>query len=169
MEFGRNFAYAYSVTNGNPKRRVQMTMIPALLLQDNAAALAAAGGLLAFSGVMMLFMLAIMVVVILGFWKVFEKAGQPGWAAIVPIYNAYILLKIIGRPAWWLVLFMIPLVNIAIALIVALDVAKSFGQSQAFGIVMLFLLMGIGYLVLGFGNYRYIGPANALMTRPAVA
>jgi len=146
-----------------------MTMIPALLLQDNAAALAAAGGLLAFSGVMMLFMLAIMVVVILGFWKVFEKAGQPGWAAIVPIYKAYILLKIIGRPAWWLVLFMIPLVNIAIALIVALDVAKSFGQSQAFGIVMLFLLMGIGYLVLGFGNYRYIGPANALMTRPAVA
>ena len=142
-----------------------MTMIPAFL-QGDGLANAAAGGLLAMSGVFMLFMLAVMVVVIIGFWKVFEKAGQPGWAAIVPLYNAYILLKIIGRPAWWLVLFMIPLVNIVISLLVAFDVAKSFGQSQAFGILLLF---GIGYLVLGFGNYRYIGPANAMLSRPAVA
>src|SRR5690349_2418253 len=104
-----------------------MTTMPAFLLQDNfPASAAAAGGLLAITGVMMLFMLAIVVIMILGFWKVFEKAGQPGWAAIVPIYNAYILLKIIGRPAWWLVLFMIPFVNIAIALIVSMDVAKAF-------------------------------------------
>jgi len=78
-------------------------------------------------------------------------------------------LKIVGRPSWWLVLFLIPLVNIVIALLVAMDVAKSFGQSAAFGIVLLFLLGGIGYLVLGFGNYRYVGPSAALTTRPAVA
>jgi len=146
-----------------------MTMIPAFLLQsDNFPAAAAAGGLLAMSGVMMLFMLAIAVVVILGFWKVFEKAGQPGWAAIVPIYNVIVMLKIIGRPAWWVILFMIPFVNFVILLLVAMDMAKAFGQSQAFGIVMLFLLAGIGYLVLGFGNYRYLGPPNAL-ARTAVA
>ena len=91
-----------------------MTMLPAFLLQDNLPAAAAAGGLMAMMGTMMLFMLAVLVVVIIGFWKVFEKAGQPGWAAIVPLYNAYILLKIIGRPAWWLLLFMIPFVNIVL-------------------------------------------------------
>ena len=82
-----------------------MTMIPALLLQQDDMG-KVAGGLFALGGTMMLFFLAIMVVVIVGFWKVFEKAGQPGWAAIVPIYNAYILLKIVGRPGWWILLFM---------------------------------------------------------------
>ena len=132
-----------------------MTTIPALLLQDDRAI----GGLLALGGTMMLFMMAIVVVVIIGFWKVFEKAGQPGWAAIVPIYNIVVLLQIAGRPVWWVLLFLIPFVNIAMGLIVAMDIAKSFGQSAAFGIVLLFLLGGIGYLVLGFGNYRYVGPA----------
>lgn len=143
-----------------------MTMFPALLLQDELGK--AAGGLIAVGGTMMLFMLAVMVVVIIGFWKVFEKAGQPGWAAIVPIYNGYILLKIAGRPGWWLLLFLIPFVNIAIGIIVAIDVAKSFGQSAAFGIVLLVLLGGIGYLVLGFGNYSYLGP-SALGARTAAA
>ena len=57
-------------------------------------------------------------------WKVFTKAGQPGWAVLIPIYNAYILLKIAGRPGWWILLFMIPFVNIIIAALVAIDVAK---------------------------------------------
>src|SRR5690242_955684 len=134
-----------------------MTTIPALLLQDDMGR--AAGGLLALGGTMMLFMMAIVVVVIIGFWKVFEKAGQPGWAAIVPIYNIIVLLQIAGRPVWWVLLFLIPFVNIAMGLIIAMDIAKSFGQSAVFGVVLLFLLGGIGYLVLGFGNYRYVGPA----------
>ena len=49
--------------------------------------------------------LALIVLVLAGWWKMFEKAGQPGWAAIIPIYNLYILLKIAGRPGWWLILF----------------------------------------------------------------
>ncbi|HEX3747057.1 MAG TPA: DUF5684 domain-containing protein [Bryobacteraceae bacterium] len=143
-----------------------MTTMPALFLQNDAANTAIAGGLLAFAGVMMIVALAIAVIIIVGLWKVFEKAGQPGWASLVPFYNAYVLLKIAGRPGWWLILFMIPLVNIVIALLVAIDIAKAFGQSAAFGVVLLFLLGGIGYLILGFGNYRYVGlalapPANA--------
>jgi hypothetical protein len=114
-----------------------------------------------FSGVALLFWLAVAVVVIVGGWKMFEKAGQPGWAILVPFYNAYILLKIAGRPGWWLLLYLIPLVNIVIAIIVSIDLAKSFGQSAAFGVVLLFLLCGIGYLILGFGNYHYQGPAAA--------
>jgi hypothetical protein len=134
-----------------------MTTISALLLQNDATP---AKALLAMGGTMMLVFLALAVVFLIGVWKVFEKAGQPGWAALIPIYNAYILLKIAGRPGWWLLLFLIPLVNLVIAFVVAIDIAKAFGQSTVFGVVLLFLLGGIGYLVLGFGDYRYVGPAG---------
>lgn len=133
-----------------------MTTISALLLQNSGAGMAAMMG-----GTMLIVLLAIAVVFIIGYWKVFVKAGQPGWAALIPIYNVYILLKIAGRPGWWLILFLIPLINIVILLLVAMDVAKSFGQSAVFGIVLLFLFSGIGYLILGFGNYQYVGPAAA--------
>jgi hypothetical protein len=113
-----------------------------------------------FGGMATLFWLAVAVVVVIGGWKVFEKAGQPGWAILIPIYNLYVLLQVAGRP-WWLLLYCIPLVNIVIAIIVAIDVAKSFGQSAAFGFFLIFLLCGIGYLILGLGDYRYQGPAAA--------
>jgi hypothetical protein len=104
--------------------------------------------------------LAVIIAVVAGFWKCFEKAGQPGWAAIVPIYNIYILCKIAGRPAWWVILFFIPIVSIVIAVIVSLDVAKSFGKSAGFG-VGLALLAFIFYPILGFGDAQYQGPAAA--------
>jgi len=137
-----------------------MTMIPALLLQEDTGA-GGLGALLAVGGTILLVALALAVVLIIGLWKVYVKAGQPGWAVLIPFYNVYVLLKIAGRPGWWLVLCLIPLVNIVIALMVAIDVAKAFGQSAVFGVVLLFLLSGIGYLVLGFGNYKYVGPATA--------
>ena len=129
----------------------------ALLQNDNGAG--ALGAL--FGSAMMLVWLAIILVVIAGGWKVFAKAGQPGWAIIIPFFNIYIMLKIVGRPAWWLVLYLIPVVNFVIALIVAIDLAKSFGQSAVFGIVLLFLLAAIGFLILGFGSAKYLGPSAA--------
>ena len=102
--------------------------------------------------------LGILILVIIGFWKVFEKAGKPGWAAIVPIYNIIVLLEIVGRPVWWIVLFLIPFVNFIISIVVALDVAKSFGKSPAFGVGLAFLPM-IFYPMLGFGDAKYVGPA----------
>ena len=128
------------------------------LLQNNASG--ALGPL--FGGAALLVWLAIFVVAIATGWKLFEKAGQPGWAVVIPFFNLYIVLKIVGRPAWWLVLYFIPVVNIVIAVIVAMDMAKSFGQSAVFGVVMLFLLCGIGYLILAFGSARYVGPAAAV-------
>lgn len=110
-----------------------------------------------FGGGLTLFFWLVVVVVIIGGWKLFEKAGQPPWAILIPFYNAYILLKIAGRPGWWLVLYLIPLVNIVIAIVVAIDVAKAFGQSALFGFFLNFLFGGIGFLILGFGNYRYVG------------
>ena len=132
-----------------------MTSTLALVLQNDSINPLAA----LFGGMAMLFWLAVVVVVIIGGWKVFEKAGQPGWAILIPIYNIYVMLKIAGRPGWWLLLYFIPLVNFAIAIIVAIDIAKAFGQSATFGFFLLFLLGGIGYLILGFGNYRYQGTA----------
>lgn len=102
--------------------------------------------------------IAIIVLCIAGFWKVFTKAGQPGWAAIVPIYNIYVLLQIAGRPWWWLILFLIPLVNIIITAIVSFDIAKAFGKGAGFG-VGLWLLSPIFYCILGFGSAQYQGPA----------
>jgi len=136
-----------------------MTVIPALLLQNDSGA--AGGGLLGTGAAFMFVLLAFSLIAIIGFWKVYTKAGKPGWAVLIPIYNLYILLKIAGRPGWWVLLYMIPLVNIVIALIVAIDVAKSFGRSAAFGVLLLFFLNVIGFLILGFGKSRYLGPAAA--------
>jgi len=130
-------------------------------MNDNGAA---AGILALFSGGFLLFMLAVMVVMIAGMWKVFTKAGQPGWAAIVPIYNLIVVLQIIGRPLWWIVLCLIPLVNIVITLLIMIDLAKSFGQGAGFGLGMFFL----GFIfvpVLGFGASRYVGPAGSSPAR----
>ena len=114
---------------------------------------AAAG---AIGGVMMLVWLAVMVLVIAGIWKVFTKAGEPGWAAIVPIYNIIVLLKIAGRPAWWFILLLIPVVGLIVGIMVSIDVAKKFGQGTGFGVGLAILPM-IFYPVLGFGSSTHRG------------
>jgi len=101
-----------------------------------------------------LFYLAIVVFVIAGIWKVFTKAGQPGWAAIVPFYNIYVLCKIAGRPGWWLALFFIPVVSIVIGIIVMIDLARAFGKGTGFGIGLAFLGF-IFFPILGFGSAQY--------------
>ncbi|MCS7222873.1 MAG: DUF5684 domain-containing protein [Anaerolineae bacterium] len=107
---------------------------------------------------LLVLILALTIVFIAGIWKTFQKAGQPGWGALIPIYNAYLMLKIAGRPGWWLILLLIPAVNIIILLLVCLDIAAAFGKSAVFGVIMLFLLSGLGFLILGFGSAKYIGP-----------
>jgi hypothetical protein len=92
-------------------------------------------------------------------WKVFSKAGQPGWASIIPIFNAYVLCKVAGRPGWWVILTFIPLVNFIIWIILCLDVAKYFGKGAGFGIGLI-LLPIIFYPILGFGSAQYQGPAD---------
>lgn len=96
---------------------------------------------------------------IAGMWKVFVKAGKPGWAAIVPIYNWIVLLEIVGRPIWWIVLLLIPCVGIVIAILVCIDLAKSFGKEAGFG-VGLALLFFIFFPILGFGDAKYRGPVH---------
>ena len=115
----------------------------------------AAGGI-----VLLIVGLAVTVVMIVALWKVFTKAGQPGWASIIPLYNAYILFRIVGRPGWWLILLFIPFVNFIISIIVAIDLAQSFGKSGGFA-VGLIILPFIFYPVLAFGDAQYRGPVRS--------
>ena len=72
---------------------------------------------------------------IVALWKVFTKAGRPGWAAIIPILqHCTSWCKIAGRPGWWVILMLIPLVNFIVGIIVCIDMAKSFGKGVGFGI-----------------------------------
>ncbi|WP_205771936.1 DUF5684 domain-containing protein [Mucilaginibacter terrenus] len=105
-------------------------------------------------------MLIIWIISIVGMWKMYEKAGKPGWAAIIPIYNIIVLLEIIGKPLWWFLLLLVPCVNIIFAVWMINLLSKSFGQSEGFTIGLL-LLPFVFYPLLGFGNYRYVGPAGA--------
>lgn len=98
--------------------------------------------------------LGVAILFVAGMWKAFAKAGQPGWAAIIPIYNLYVMLQIAGRPGWWLLLLLIPIVNFFVLLIVSLDVSKNFGKDAAFGIG-LWLLGAIFWPILGFGSAQY--------------
>ncbi|GLY52782.1 DUF5684 domain-containing protein [Lentzea sp. NBRC 102530] len=133
---------------------------PTLTEADTTAIL---GGLAVF-GVIFAIVAVVGIVVM---WKTFTKAGQPGWAAIVPIYNLYVLTQIAGRPGWWTVLLLIPGVNVIVLAIMSIDIAKSFGKDAVFGIVALWLFSIVGYAILGFGNAQYRGPAAALATQGA--
>ncbi|MEK6770141.1 MAG: DUF5684 domain-containing protein [Pseudomonadota bacterium] len=106
----------------------------------------------------LLIYLAVFIFLIASFWKVFTKAGQPGWASIIPIYNFIVMLQIVGRPWWWILLLLIPIVGIVIAIIVSIDMAKSFGKGVGFGIGLA-LLGIIFYPILGFGGAKYQGPS----------
>ena len=98
--------------------------------------------------------LAIIIFFIIVFWKIFVKAGKPGWAAIIPIYNIIVLLQIIGKPVWWIILLFIPIVNIVIYIIMLIELAKKFGMPGWHWILM--LLFGIIYFpILAFGSAKY--------------
>ena len=110
------------------------------------------------SPVSIIFGLLVALLMIVAMWKVFTKAGQPGWASIIPIYNIYIWCKIVGRPWWWILLMLIPFVNFIVAIILCIDLAKSFGKGVGFGIGL--ALLGIIFFpILGFGSAQYEGPA----------
>jgi len=103
-----------------------------------------------------LIQLAIGIVMLVALWMVFQKAGKPGWAAIIPIYNVIVLLQIAGKPWWWILLFLIPIVNLVVIFLVDLEISKKFGNGAPFAIGLFFLPF-IFYCILGFGSARYQG------------
>jgi hypothetical protein len=100
------------------------------------------------------------VLVVVALWPVFTKAGKPGWGALIPIYNTYLLVKIAGFHGALVILYFIPIVNIVVAIIVALGVGRAFGKGAAFSIFLLWLFAIIGYFIVGYGSSRYVGPGG---------
>ena len=97
------------------------------------------------------------ILILVAEWKIFKKAGQPGWKILIPIYNLYILVKIIDGNGWKFLLFLIPIVDIIYGLMLIFRGAKAFGKGIGFGFGLL-LLPEIFVLILGFGSAKYVGP-----------
>lgn len=102
----------------------------------------------------MTFAVAFFVVFIIGVWKTLEKAGQPGWGGLIPIYNLYLLTQVAPKPGWWVIMFFIPIANIVFSILLYNEIAKRFGQGVGFTIGLI-LLPAIFFMLLGFGNYTY--------------
>ncbi len=127
-----------------------MLNVSLLLAQDDLAADAAGPvGML-----IMVVYFALIVVVVAGMWKTFAKAGKPGWACLVPIYNMIVMLEIAGKPLWWIILLLVPCVNVVMIIILCIAIAERFGKGPGFGIGLAFLPF-IFYPILGFGDARY--------------
>lgn len=106
--------------------------------------------------IILIIYLAVIVLMIAGLWKTFEKAGEPGWAAIVPIYNLYVLVKISGKETWWIILYFVPIVSIIATFIISIEVAKKFGKDAGYGIGLALLPM-VFWPMLGFSDAQYEG------------
>jgi hypothetical protein len=114
-----------------------------------------AGGLLAVLGAYLFFVIGVAIFSIVCLWKIFEKAGKPGWACLVPIYNIVVLLEIVKKPVWWVILLLIPLVNFVVLIILYRELARAFGQGVGFTLGLIFVSI-VFLAILAFGNYHYM-------------
>jgi len=121
------------------------------------------GMLSMFAGVGMvglLIIFAIQILMLVSMWKIYTKAGKPGWANLIPIYNFIVLLEIVEKPIWWFILLLVPFVNFIVGIIVILELTKKFGKSGGFAAGII-LLPVIFIPVLGFGKAEYQGASPA--------
>jgi hypothetical protein len=118
------------------------------------------GGTFAAMGVVVIFYLAYLALMIVSGWKIFSKAGRPGWASIVPIYNIIVFFDIIGRPLWHLLLLLIPFYNIVVLVKLIHRLSVVFGQGVGTTLLLIFLPF-IGYPMLAFGSAKYTGTVPA--------
>lgn len=130
-------------------------MLAQLLAQNDTS-----GG--AALGILAVVYIAILAIYLISMWKLFTKMGQPGWIGIIPLLNAYGIYKLAGREWWWVILLLIPCVNIVAAFFLAADTAKLFGKELGWTL-LLFLLPGIGHIILAFGDSRYVGPNEKIL------
>lgn len=118
----------------------------------------------------LLFSLALSVFLIVCLWKVYQKAGKPGWASIVPVYNTWVMFEIVGYPGWWALLSFIPLVNIfpAVMMLVAyFKLAKLFGKSDGFAVcTILFPVITLPILAFGKAQFQNAAPVAGSTQAP---
>lgn len=103
--------------------------------------------------------LPLIVFSIIANWKIYEKAGKPGWAVLIPVYNTIVLLEIVRKPIWWIALMFIPIANLVIIILIYIELARVFGQDSGFALGLIFL-SPIFIMILGFGDAKYIVQAS---------
>ena len=135
-----------------------------MLAQLTTTATSSSDGVSGSTAAVILFAVAIISVLhIIGMWKVLVKGGEPGAFSLLNLITCLIpvsfipIMRMIGRPTWWVVLLYIPIVNLVVILIVSIELSRSFGKGTGFGIG-LWILAPIFYLILGFGSSTYRGP-----------
>ena len=128
---------------------------------------AADGGIL---GTMLLLIGAVYLVLFVATWKIYTKAGRPGWAALIPIYSTVVFCQICGRSGWLTLALMIPGVNVIVSIMLTVDLARVFGRGTGFMLGLIFL-SPIFFPILAFGSSRYVGRPSGRsgMTAPALA
>jgi hypothetical protein len=109
--------------------------------------------------------LVITVAMIVALWKLFVKAGRPGWASLIPFYNTIVLLNITGRSGWWFLGMLVPFLNFFVIIRLIFDLARVFGRGIGFGFGLLFLFP-IFLLILAFGDSEYLGPDGSRSKTP---
>jgi hypothetical protein len=116
-----------------------------------------------FLGVLflLLFFFVVSILMLISMWKIFKKAGQPGWASIIPIYNIIVIINIGGKSGWWFLTLLIPLVNIVTLFIIFNDLSKAFGKGVGFTLGLFFLGF-IFFPILAFGDARYFDNSNQI-------
>jgi len=132
-------------------------MLDRMFAQQSSSTTSAAamvGGLI----VNLIFGIVVYILFVIGAWKVFTKAGRPGWWSIIPILNAIVLLQITGRSGWWVLGYLVPLLNLFVQVRWGLEMAHSYGRGIGFAIGLI-ILEPLFLVILGFGDARYLGPA----------
>lgn len=132
----------------------------------SAASTSAIGaGVITIIIVYVIFLVAVLLISIISFWKIYLKAGKPGWACIVPIYGYIVLLEIIGKPIWWLIIILfVPFANIVFIIMAYLELGEVFGKSKVWSFFMLILLPVIGLPILAFGSAEYTAPVASTIS-----
>lgn len=130
------------------------------IYESSASSTALGAALGTMLGFIIVFSLIVCVLSIIAMWRIFTKAGKPGWASIIPVYNMVVLFQIVGMNPWLLLLYIVPFVNyvasIVLIIMLGIKLAKVFGKSSGFAVGLIFLNT-IFMLILGLGNAEYVG------------
>lgn len=109
----------------------------------------------ALNGVSGVLSFLVYIVIVIALWRVFTKAGYPGWLAIIPIVNVFVLVKVAGFSAWFGLLYIVPIVGFIFHLIVSLRVGKAFGHGAVFSVFLIWIFYIVGFFILGYGSDQY--------------
>ncbi len=112
-------------------------------------------------GLFYLFLFICCVISLIGMWLFFKKAGRPGWESIVPVYNMMVMAELAGKPQWWGLGYFISPLNMVVAILFGIEIARRFGRSTTFGAVALGIFPMVGYFMIGLGKDTYIADRPA--------